>query len=71
LSTVKRANSCSTIFIDDSTVSQPNLKSAIRLVACAIWHHIKQRKADRTIDIFDESLYPITVSRWFYLKFFE
>lgn len=26
----KKYSSCSTIFIDDSTVSQPNLKSTIR-----------------------------------------
>ncbi len=76
LNAVKRANSCSTIYIDDSTVSQPNLKSAIRLVACAIYYHIKQRKSDRTMDIFDEKLYPISVSlsknKWTNLfKFFQ
>lgn len=56
----KRFNSCSTIYIDDSTVSQPNLKSAIRLVACAIHYHIKRRTGDRSLDIFDERLYPLS-----------
>lgn len=55
----KKSNSCSTIYIDDSTVSQPNLKSAIRLVACAIHYHIKRRTGDRSLDIFDERLYPL------------
>ena len=55
----KRSNSCSTIFIDDSTVSQPNLKSAIRLVACTIHFHIKRRTSDRTLDIFDEKLHSV------------
>ncbi len=27
---IKKANSCSTIFTDDSTVSQPNLKSSLK-----------------------------------------
>jgi hypothetical protein len=56
----KKYNSCSTIYIDDSTVSQPNLKSAIRLVACAIHYHIKRRTGDRTIEIFDERKYPLS-----------
>lgn len=60
LHTSKKFNSCSTIYIDDSTVSQPNLKSAIRLVACAIHYHIKRRTSDRSLDIFDEKLYPIS-----------
>ncbi len=58
----KKFNSCSTIFIDDSTVSQPNLKSAIRLVACAIHYHIKRRTSDRSLEIFDEKVYPLSVS---------
>lgn len=56
----KKCNSCSTIYIDDSTVSQPNLKSAIRLVACAIHYHIKRRTSDRSLSIFDEKLYPLS-----------
>lgn len=60
LHTSKKYNSCSTIYIDDSTVSNPNLKSAIRLVAYAIHCHIKRRTSDRTMDIFDEKLYPLS-----------
>lgn len=59
LSCMKKYNSCSTIYVDDSTVSQPNLKSVIRLVSCAIHYHIKRRTGDRSQEIFDEKLYPI------------
>uniref|UniRef100_A0A8C7L7W9 Cyclin Y-like 1 n=1 Tax=Oncorhynchus kisutch TaxID=8019 RepID=A0A8C7L7W9_ONCKI len=41
-------SSCSTIFIDDSTVSQPNLKSTIK------WD------SDRSLDIFDEKMHPLS-----------
>uniref|UniRef100_A0A8C6LPG2 Cyclin Y-like 1 n=1 Tax=Nothobranchius furzeri TaxID=105023 RepID=A0A8C6LPG2_NOTFU len=44
----KKYSSCSTIFIDDSTVSQPNLKSTIK------WD------SDRSLDIFDEKLHPLS-----------
>uniref|UniRef100_A0A3B4FTN4 Cyclin Y like 1 n=1 Tax=Pundamilia nyererei TaxID=303518 RepID=A0A3B4FTN4_9CICH len=40
----KKYSSCSTIFIDDSTVSQPNLKSTIKCVTLAIYYHIKNRQ---------------------------
>uniref|UniRef100_A0A8C2A4W6 Cyclin Y-like 1 n=1 Tax=Cyprinus carpio TaxID=7962 RepID=A0A8C2A4W6_CYPCA len=39
----KKYSSCSTIFIDDSTVSQPNLKSTIKCVTLAIYYNIKNR----------------------------
>uniref|UniRef100_A0A8C5HHL0 Cyclin-like domain-containing protein n=1 Tax=Gouania willdenowi TaxID=441366 RepID=A0A8C5HHL0_GOUWI len=52
--------SCSTIFIDDSTVSQPNLKSTIKCVTLAIYYHIKNRDSDRSLDIFDEKLHPLS-----------
>lgn len=57
---LNKCSSCSTIYIDDSTVSQPNLKWAIRLVAYAIHYHIKRRTSDRCLDIFDEKLYPLS-----------
>ncbi|MBN3318648.1 CCYL1 protein, partial [Atractosteus spatula] len=41
----KKYSSCSTIFIDDSTVSQPNLKSTIKCVTLAIYYHIKNRRS--------------------------
>uniref|UniRef100_A0A3Q3MD32 Cyclin-like domain-containing protein n=1 Tax=Labrus bergylta TaxID=56723 RepID=A0A3Q3MD32_9LABR len=55
--------SCSTIFIDDSTVSQPNLKSTIK---CSHILHIQHllvcscRDSNRTLDIFDEKKHPLT-----------
>ncbi|XP_054755295.2 cyclin-Y-like protein 1 [Lytechinus pictus] len=56
----KKFSSCSTIFLDDSTVSQPNLKSTIRCVALAIYYHIKNRDSSRQMDIFDEKQYPLS-----------
>uniref|UniRef100_A0A665WJS0 Cyclin Y-like 1 n=1 Tax=Echeneis naucrates TaxID=173247 RepID=A0A665WJS0_ECHNA len=58
----KKFSSCSTIFIDDSTVSQPNLKSTIKCVALAIYYHIKNRDSNRSLDIFDEKKHPLSVS---------
>ncbi|KAK3578096.1 hypothetical protein CHS0354_007807 [Potamilus streckersoni] len=60
---LKKFSSCSTIFLDDSTVSQPNLKNTIKAVALAVYFHIKNRedKDDiRTLDIFDERLHPLS-----------
>uniref|UniRef100_A0A8C9XGZ7 Cyclin-like domain-containing protein n=1 Tax=Sander lucioperca TaxID=283035 RepID=A0A8C9XGZ7_SANLU len=59
----KKYSSCSTIFIDDSTVSQPNLKSTIKCVALAIYYHIKNRDSNRSLDIFDEKKHPLTVKK--------
>uniref|UniRef100_A0A3Q2PVA5 Cyclin Y n=1 Tax=Fundulus heteroclitus TaxID=8078 RepID=A0A3Q2PVA5_FUNHE len=39
----RKYSSCSTIFMDDSTVSQPNLKYTIKCVSLAIYYHIKNR----------------------------
>uniref|UniRef100_A0A4W3H1T5 Cyclin Y-like 1 n=1 Tax=Callorhinchus milii TaxID=7868 RepID=A0A4W3H1T5_CALMI len=52
----KKYSSCSTIFIDDSTVSQPNLKSTIKCVISVFFY----RDSDRSLDIFDEKLHPLT-----------
>ncbi len=59
---LKKASSCSTIFIDDSTVSQPNLKNTIKCVALAIYYHIKNRTSEAVLEIFDEAAHPLTVS---------
>ena len=59
--TLKKSSSCSTIYIDDSTVSQPNLKNTIKCVSLAIYYHIKNRKAGGVIEIFDVKLHPLTV----------
>merc|ERR1712038_890766 len=58
--TLKKASSCSTIYIDDSTVSQPNLKNTIKCVSLAIYYHIKNRNSDAILDIFDERKRPLT-----------
>ncbi|KAM9040614.1 cyclin-Y-like protein 1 isoform 1-T1 [Megaptera novaeangliae] len=58
----KKYSSCSTIFLDDSTVSQPNLRTTVKCMTLAIYYHIKNRDADRSLDIFDERLHPLTVS---------
>uniref|UniRef100_A0A0K2SZM7 Uncharacterized protein n=1 Tax=Lepeophtheirus salmonis TaxID=72036 RepID=A0A0K2SZM7_LEPSM len=61
-STLKKSSSCSTIFLDDSTVSQPNLKNTIKCVSLAIYYHIKNRSSSTMVlDIFDEKLHPLTV----------
>lgn len=57
---LKKSSSCSTIYLDDSTVSQPNLKNTIKCVSLAIYYHIKNRHSDRRLDIFDEKLHPLT-----------
>ncbi|XP_029789820.1 cyclin-Y-like protein 1 isoform X2 [Suricata suricatta] len=56
----KKYSSCSTIFLDDSTVSQPNLRATIKCVTLAIYYHIKNRDANRSLDIFDERSHPLT-----------
>ncbi|MBN3325990.1 CCNY protein, partial [Atractosteus spatula] len=60
----RKYSSCSTIFLDDSTVSQPNLKYTIKCVALAIYYHIKNRDTDgrMLLDIFDEKLHPLSKS---------
>jgi len=59
----KKFSSCSTIYLDDSTVSQPNLKSTIKCVALAIYYHMKNRDSDNNtgdLTIFDEKLHPLS-----------
>lgn len=58
----KHSNSCSTIYVDDSTVSQPNWKAMIKCVCIAIHSHIVHRKSNKTMNIFDERLHPLTVN---------
>ncbi|ALC39343.1 CycY [Drosophila busckii] len=57
---LKKSSSCSTIYLDDSTVSQPNLKNTVKCVSLAIYYHIKNRQSDRRLDIFDDNLHPLT-----------
>ncbi|UJR36164.1 hypothetical protein I4U23_028898 [Adineta vaga] len=56
----KHSNSCSTIYVDDSTVSQPNLRAMIKCVSIAIHSHILHRKANKSMSIFDEKLHPLS-----------
>jgi len=57
---IQKSSSCSTIFLDDNTVSQPNLKLTIKCVSLAIYYHIKNRTSDITLDIFNEKFHPFT-----------
>jgi len=58
---LKKSNSCSTIFIDDNTASQPNLKMMLKCVSLAIYYHVKNRYGDAFLmDIFDERLHPLS-----------
>lgn len=57
---LKKSSSCSTIYLDDSTVSQPNLKNTVKCVSLAIYYHIKNRTCQRQLDIFDEKCHPLT-----------
>lgn len=62
---LKKSNSCSTIFLDDSTISQPNLKNTIKCISLAIYYHIANRKnrtQERLMEIFEERLHPIIVT---------
>ncbi|PIC43099.1 hypothetical protein B9Z55_009973 [Caenorhabditis nigoni] len=59
---LRKSSSCSTIYIDDSTVSQPHLKNTIKCISLAIYYHISNRKNrghERLMEIFEERLHPI------------
>lgn len=49
----KMLSSCSTIFLKDSTFSQPSLRTKIKCVTLAIYYHLKNRDANRSLDIFE------------------
>jgi len=62
---LKKSSSCSTIYIDDSTVSHPNIKNTIKCVSLAIHYHIKNRGKREEVsiqvhDIFDEKEHPLS-----------
>ena len=65
---LKKSSSCSTIFLDDSTVSQPNLKNTLKCVSLAIYYHIRNRASDTILEIFDEKLHPLTVRNFIIVK---
>ncbi|XP_006763513.1 PREDICTED: cyclin-Y-like protein 1, partial [Myotis davidii] len=55
----EKYSSCATLFVD-STISQPDLKVTLQCLALAIYHHIRNRDANRSKDIFDERIHPFT-----------
>ncbi|XP_059551442.1 cyclin-Y-like protein 1 [Myotis daubentonii] len=55
----EKYSSCATLFVD-STISQPDLKVTLQCLALAIYYHIKNRNTNRSKDIFDERLHPVT-----------
>ncbi|CAJ0581081.1 unnamed protein product, partial [Mesorhabditis spiculigera] len=60
---LRKSSSCSTIYLDDSTISQPNLKNTIKCISLAVYYHIANRKNrgnERLMEIFEERLHPIT-----------
>ena len=57
--TLTKASSCSTIYLDGSTISQPDLKQTIKCVSLAIYYHIKNRTSDGLAAIFDEAIHPL------------
>ncbi|XP_053209847.1 cyclin-Y-like protein 1 isoform X2 [Panonychus citri] len=57
---LKKSSSCSTIYLDDSTVSHPNLKNTIKCVTLAIYYHIKNRTSNNVLEIFDENIHPLS-----------
>lgn len=59
---LKRWNSCSTIYLDDSTISQPHLKHTVMCLSLAVYYHIANRNNrghERLMEIFEERLHPI------------
>ncbi|RWS04472.1 cyclin-Y-like protein 1-B [Dinothrombium tinctorium] len=57
---LKKSSSCSTIYLDESTVSHPDLKHTLKCVTLAIYYHIKNRTSNKVVDIFDEKLNPLS-----------
>uniref|UniRef100_F6VM13 Cyclin Y n=1 Tax=Xenopus tropicalis TaxID=8364 RepID=F6VM13_XENTR len=59
----RKYSSCSTIYLDDSTVSQPNLKYTIKWWVQSIMHSLSfDRDGRLLLDIFDEKLHPLSKS---------
>uniref|UniRef100_A0A8D0VSR5 Cyclin Y n=1 Tax=Sus scrofa TaxID=9823 RepID=A0A8D0VSR5_PIG len=61
----RKYSSCSTIFLDDSTVSQPNLKYTIKWWVCKLFSVVfptRDPDGRMLLDIFDENLHPLSKS---------
>ncbi|XP_032003391.2 putative cyclin-Y-like protein 3 [Hylobates moloch] len=53
-------SSRSTILLDNSTVSQPDLRHALENVTLAIYYSIKHRSANRSLAILEEPIHPLS-----------
>lgn len=61
--TLNKSSSCSTIFLDDSSISQPNFEATVKCVSLAIYYHIKNRSSDYCLEIFDETIHPLAMPK--------
>ncbi|XP_030653520.1 cyclin-Y-like protein 1 [Nomascus leucogenys] len=59
-------SSRSTILLDNSTVSQPDLRHTLENVTLAIYYSIKHRSANRSLAILEEPIHPLSVSVTFF-----
>nr|XP_055154082.1 cyclin-Y-like protein 1 isoform X2 [Symphalangus syndactylus] len=53
-------SSRSTILLDNSTVSQPDLRHTLENVTLAIYYSIKHRSANRSLAILEEPIHPLS-----------
>uniref|UniRef100_A0A3B4ZRU4 Cyclin-Y-like n=1 Tax=Stegastes partitus TaxID=144197 RepID=A0A3B4ZRU4_9TELE len=58
----RKYSSCSTIFLDDNTVSQPNLKYTIKWYQHGSSAQTRDTDGGMLLDIFDEKLHPLSKS---------
>ncbi|XP_033075734.1 cyclin-Y-like protein 1 [Trachypithecus francoisi] len=56
----RKYSSCSTILLDNSTVSKPDLRHTLESVTLAIYYNIKHRYANRSLAIFDKPIHPLS-----------
>ncbi|XP_017733806.1 PREDICTED: putative cyclin-Y-like protein 3 [Rhinopithecus bieti] len=56
----RKYSSCSTILLDNSTVSKPDLRHTLESVTLAIYYNIKHRYTNRSLAIFDEPIHPLS-----------
>ncbi|KAM5273569.1 cyclin-Y-like protein 1 [Ctenodactylus gundi] len=59
----RKYNSCSTIFVDDSTALQPNPKDTLNCVTMALYYLIRTREGNRSLDILDDRTYPLMTEK--------
>ena len=62
-SCIRKFSSTSSVFIDSSTVTQPNLKHTLKCVSLALHNLIvfdSRHEQPRNLDIFDERIHPVS-----------